>query len=323
LKYTREVLEPIVRESRSVAEVCRKLNAKPNGGMNSHLSMLIDKLGIDRSHFSLAISQRGMKRGGPERRPASEILVLRTGGNKEATHRVRRALLEIGRPEICAECGLGLVWNGKPLVLPIDHITATRWIINPRMYVSYALIVTHKQKPLARVTLNIEEVWRNGRRTGLRPGRCVSTHRGATPVVGTNQLAVGFRGRPVAWSSLTVTNRSYAGLAESADAPGREPGGRIQSAMGVQISRSAPSTLEIVVKAYGVRRRDRGCCRGHDKYLSDRYGYTRARARRRAQQPRKTSARQAGRKEYSGPFVKHTRFANYPCINRRLRTRNS
>src|SRR5262249_5235177 len=67
------------------------------------------------------------------------------------------------------------------------------------------------------------------------------------------------RGRP-----LTVTNRSYAGLAESADAPGREPGGRIQSAMGVQISRSAPSTQEIVVKAYGARRRDRGCCPGHD-----------------------------------------------------------
>jgi hypothetical protein len=26
---------------------------------------------------------------------------------------------------------------------------------------------------------------------------------------------------------------------------------------------------------------------------------------------------------YSGPFVKHTRFANYPCIDGRLRTRNS
>src|SRR5262249_34853403 len=100
------------------------------------------------------------------------------------------------------------------------------------------------------------------------------------------------RGRP-----LTVTNRSYAGLAESADAPGREPGGRIQSAMGVQISRSAPSTQEIVVKVYGARRRDRGCCPSHDNYPPDRYGCTRARARRRAQQPRKTSARLAGRKE--------------------------
>ena len=67
--------------------------------------------------------------------------------------------------------------------------------------------------------------------------------------------------------------------------------------MGVQVSRSAPATQEIVVKAYGVRRRDRGCCPGHDKYPPDRYGCTRARARRRAQQPRKTSARQAGRKE--------------------------
>ena len=51
------------------------------------------------------------------------------------------------------------------------------------------------------------------------------------------------------------------------------------------------------MKAYGVRQCDRGCCPGHDKYPPDRYGCTRARARRRAQQPRKTSARQAGRKE--------------------------
>ena len=49
------------------------------------------------------------------------------------------------------------------------------------------------------------------------------------------------------------------------------------------------------MKPFGVRRRDRGCCPGHDKYPPDRYGCTRA--RRRAQQPRKTSARQAGRKE--------------------------
>ena len=52
--------------------------------------------------------------------------------------------------------------------------------------------------------------------------------------------------------------------------------------MGVQLYRSAPATQEIVLKAYRVRRRDRGCCPGHDKYPPDRYGCTRTCARRRA-----------------------------------------
>lgn len=50
------------------------------------------------------------------------------------------------------------------------------------------------------------------------------------------------------------------------------------------------------MRAYGVRRGDQGCCPGHDKYPRDRYRITRTAARRRRQQPRKSSARQAGKR---------------------------
>lgn len=36
--------------------------------------------------------------------------------------RLRRSLLEIGIIEKCVYCGIGSEYNGKPLVLHIDHI---------------------------------------------------------------------------------------------------------------------------------------------------------------------------------------------------------
>ena len=51
------------------------------------------------------------------------------------------------------------------------------------------------------------------------------------------------------------------------------------------------------MKAYGTKRKDRGCCPGHDKYPPDRYNTTTADQRRRAQKSRKTRARQHGNME--------------------------
>ena len=47
------------------------------------------------------------------------------------------------------------------------------------------------------------------------------------------------------------------------------------------------------MKAYGVKKKDHGCCPGHDKYPKDRYFITKTSARKRAQRSRKKSARQA------------------------------
>tara|TARA_Y100000310_G_scaffold345523_1_gene465963 strand:+ start:1551 stop:1727 length:177 start_codon:yes stop_codon:yes gene_type:complete len=46
------------------------------------------------------------------------------------------------------------------------------------------------------------------------------------------------------------------------------------------------------MKAYGKKRKDGGCCPGHDKYPSERYSCTTASSRRVRDQRRKTSARQ-------------------------------
>ena len=51
------------------------------------------------------------------------------------------------------------------------------------------------------------------------------------------------------------------------------------------------------MKAYGTKRKDRGCCPGHDKYPLDRYNSTSADQRRRVQKSRKTRARQQAKRE--------------------------
>ena len=49
------------------------------------------------------------------------------------------------------------------------------------------------------------------------------------------------------------------------------------------------------MRAYGVKRKDAGCCPGHDKYPKDRYSThnTNSEKRKRAQRSRKKSARQS------------------------------
>ena len=51
------------------------------------------------------------------------------------------------------------------------------------------------------------------------------------------------------------------------------------------------------MKAYGVKRQDRGCCPGHDKYPKDRYTNRRSKQTKRDQQSRKTRARMWAKKE--------------------------
>jgi hypothetical protein len=51
MKYTRELLQEVVRNCVSVAEVIRELGLAQAGGTHSHLSRRIKEFGIDTSHF--------------------------------------------------------------------------------------------------------------------------------------------------------------------------------------------------------------------------------------------------------------------------------
>jgi hypothetical protein len=119
-KYTKDILVPLVQESTSLMEVIRKLGLRSTGGSHHQFKKILLMHGIDTSHF---LGQRSsLGRRFAIRRSADDILVLRTDGVKEKVRNLRRAMLERGVLHQCLWCGIVDSWNGKPLVLQVDHI---------------------------------------------------------------------------------------------------------------------------------------------------------------------------------------------------------
>ena len=119
VKYTKELLETIVKESFTVAEIMRRLGLRESGGSHSHLSRKLKEYKIDTSHFKKTVHNFG--KISPQRKSWQEVLVLRTNGRRQYAYRLRRALIESGRRYVC-ECGQLPMWNGKELRLQVDHL---------------------------------------------------------------------------------------------------------------------------------------------------------------------------------------------------------
>lgn len=121
VKYTREILEEAVQHCVNFAEVMRYFGLKPNGGHHTHLSRRIKSLGIDTSHFTGENPQKG--RPPANRLRWDQILAHKPiASNRQAPKRLRRALIESGRPHKCEGCGIGPVWCDEPLTFHVDHV---------------------------------------------------------------------------------------------------------------------------------------------------------------------------------------------------------
>ena len=121
MKYTKEVLEPIVLESFSFADVIRGLGLRWSGGTQSNIVRRVRLAGLDTSHFLGQGHNRGKQSN--RRLHWKKVLVLhRSGiGKKESALRLRRAMVESGIPHQCVKCGCLPEWQGSSLVLEIDH----------------------------------------------------------------------------------------------------------------------------------------------------------------------------------------------------------
>lgn len=126
-KHTKARLETAARGSISYAGVLRHLGLKQSGGNHSHIKRMMTQLDVNTNHFT----GKGWNKGGadPKRLTSSQVLVYdRNKGRRENVERLRRALLELGQLHRCG-CGLSHEWNGKQLVLQIDHINGD-WLDN-------------------------------------------------------------------------------------------------------------------------------------------------------------------------------------------------
>lgn len=111
----------LVKRSSSYTEITNYFEMFPKGGNIGTVKRRIKSLGIDSSHIKNGKgSNRGKNLPNKTKIPLEEIL---NGNNPQyKTGHLKDRLYEAGLKEkICEECGLGEIWNGKPIVHHLDH----------------------------------------------------------------------------------------------------------------------------------------------------------------------------------------------------------
>ena len=111
IKYTKEILLPIVISSKSVSDVCRALGVNPRHS-TERIGKAIKRCNINTDHF-IWHSTGHVK---------SDEEVFRQ--NTSFTRTTRRRLKE-HKPYCCSTCGISK-WKKKILILDVDHINKDR-----------------------------------------------------------------------------------------------------------------------------------------------------------------------------------------------------
>ena len=113
MQYDLKEVKKAVASSKTGSEALRKLGRRTRGSSSTHFFKYLRKHVIDFSHFTRRGSSNPTKK-----KHWSHFLVK----DKLVTTKVlRRAMIESGIKHECNECGLGDEWNGRSLVLQIEH----------------------------------------------------------------------------------------------------------------------------------------------------------------------------------------------------------
>ena len=117
MKYSKEMLEPIIKDSTSWAEVCRKLNVIPATGAQSHIKSRAKLFEIDSSHFL----GMGWSKGkiALNKRPTEDFL-KESGAFINSSQLLKRLIKEGLKEKKCEMCNLE-EWLGQEIPLELDH----------------------------------------------------------------------------------------------------------------------------------------------------------------------------------------------------------
>jgi hypothetical protein len=104
----------------TVAGTLRSLECAHSGASYRQVYKQVERLGLDTSHWKKAGCD-----GPVNKIPLDEILIENSA--YQDTSALRKRLIREGvLVETCAECGIGPTWNGRRLVLQLDHINGER-----------------------------------------------------------------------------------------------------------------------------------------------------------------------------------------------------
>jgi predicted RNA-binding Zn-ribbon protein involved in translation (DUF1610 family) len=119
MKITWDVslLEDAVKTSECFADVCRKINLPIRGKNYTTLKAWIKKLELDTSHFKDKASFANERSFKKSNLTDDEFFVISYRKSSQIKNR-----LTAHKKYECEECGVGNNWNGKNIVLQLDHI---------------------------------------------------------------------------------------------------------------------------------------------------------------------------------------------------------
>lgn len=146
LKYSKEFLETLCKQSLCVTDVARLLNRRTDGNGVAYLSKLIKKFKIDTSHF-LSVPELCKLRNKSDKtvKHWQEVLVNdRNNGRKETCYLLKRCMIESGIEYKCQICSNTGEWNNQPLILQVDHIDGD-WLNNNKNNLRFLCPNCHTQ----------------------------------------------------------------------------------------------------------------------------------------------------------------------------------
>ena len=122
-KYTKDIIQALVKNSKSWADVCRKVGVKPATGTQTHLTRRAKAFGIDTSHFT----GQGWSKGKefPEQHKPLKVYLVKDSSVKSSFLK-ERLIKEGFKKRECERCNLSK-WKEEPIPLELHHKDSDHW----------------------------------------------------------------------------------------------------------------------------------------------------------------------------------------------------
>ena len=125
----KEELQNIVKESLSIADICRKLNIRPCGGNYKTINKKLKLWNIDTTHFTGAAWNVGTRFKPFGIKKDLKDILIENSTYTSTSYLKNRLYTEGYKDKKCEVCNL-TTWNNLDIVLELDHINGVNGVNN-------------------------------------------------------------------------------------------------------------------------------------------------------------------------------------------------